>query len=262
MPGLGEQGTGPVQDGTPAPAAGNPAAVPELGLEALDGEGWLEPAELARNLDDLAAAKRWLGCYAEVWQLLQPALPPGAGRNLVVLDVATGGADLPHALAQRAARAGLAWQVLGLDRHPQVAAEARRRLVHEPRVGIVRGDGLALPLASGAVDVALCSLSLHHFAWPQARRLLAEMQRVARHGVLVTDFVRSRRAYWAAWAATRIVGARHRLTRRDGPLSIQRAYTPGEVWRLAMEAGLAQPVLLRRIPFRVTLLSPGPAFGR
>jgi len=235
-------------------------ARPEV-LEALDGTARLDPAALAQNLDDLARLKRWLHYDAELWQELWTTLGGEPWRTWTVLDVATGGADVPLALATRASEAGLALQVIAIDRLPQVAREAARRTSGLARVAIAQADALRLPLPADGVDVALCSFTLHHFPWEQARALLAELQRVARVGLIVGDLVRSGLGYWAAWLlAQGFVGEKHRFTRRDAPLSVRRAYSLRQVRQLAAEAGLAQPVVVRRFPFRVVLLAPGPAF--
>jgi hypothetical protein len=54
----------------------------------------------------------------------------------------------------------------------------------------------------------------------------------------VNDLRRSRVAYLLIWLITRF--SRNRLTRYDSPVSVERAFTPGELTALAREAGLGQ----------------------
>ena len=220
--------------------------------ESLD-DAWtarLDPGELAQNLTDLARIKRWLGLHRDLCRALRPG---GGRRELRVLDVATGGGDVPAQLIGCAGNeTDLRVQVVGVDLHPQVIREARRRQA-EPGVAFVRGDGLRLPMADRGVDAALCMLSLHHFAPEEARTLLQEMARVSREHIIVIDFVRSRRAYVAAWLLTHLLGPGHRLSRRDGPLSIRRAYTLAEMRRLAAAARLAGAQVRPRAPFLAVL---------
>jgi SAM-dependent methyltransferase len=229
------------------------------GPESLDGAGGLPPAQLAQNLDDLANIKRWLGFDAAVWRWLVAA-SRRSGRGLTVLDAATGGADVPLQMARRACRAGLDLWAIAIDLHPQVAGEARRRTRDQGRVAVARADALHLPLPDASVDLALCSYTLHHFGRPEATRLLAELQRVSRVGLVVADLTRSRPAYGVAWLLLRLWGPRHRLSQRDGPLSIRRAYTPCEMGQLAAEAGLPRPLVVRRIPFEAAILAPAEVF--
>ncbi len=223
--------------------------------ELLDRGATLDPGDLAQNLDDLATLKRWLGYGRELWQELSGLLRNSAAAGAVILDVATGGADVPATLAAQAQRESLHWRLAGLDRHPQVAEEAHRRLGPAHGVAILCADALRLPLPDGAVDVALCSFTLHHFHWEQARTLLTELWRVSRRGVIVGDLVHAPPAYWAAWALAHLWGPRHRLSRHDGLLSLQRAYTASQARQLAEEAGWEGAVVRRRSPLHFVLLA-------
>lgn len=229
------------------------------GRETLDTTGHLPPAQLSQNLDDLAAIKRWLRYDAALWRWLA-AVGRHAGPRLTVLDAATGGADVPALIARRAAGQGQQVRVLGIDLHPQVAAEARRRTKGLGQVAIARADALRLPLPDASVDVALCAYTLHHFDPPAARALLRELCRVARLGLVVTDLARSWPAFGLAWLLLHLWGPRHRFARRDGPLSVRRAYTRQEMRQLAAAAGLPRPRVVRRFPFEGAILAPAEAF--
>lgn len=229
-------------------------------VESLDSTGYLPPAHLAQNLDDLASIKRWLGYDAALWRWIAAA-GRRAGSRLTVLDAATGGADVPATIAGAATAAGVDLRILGVDLHPQVAGVARQRTQALGQVAIARADALHLPLPDGGVDIALCSYTLHHFNWQGAHRLLSELRRVASLGLIVADLTRSRLAFGLAWLLLHLWGPGHRISRRDGPLSIRRAYTLREMQQLAAEVGLPQPVVARRIPFQGVILAPGEAFG-
>jgi hypothetical protein len=79
------------------------------------------------------------------------------------------------------------------------------------------------------------------------------MGRVTRLGVIVTDLVRSRRAYISTAIATRLLRT-SRLTRNDAPVSVLRAYRPDEALRMAAEAGLLDPTISFHPWFRFALV--------
>src|SRR4029077_18085979 len=155
---------------------------------------------LADNLRDLRRINRWLGGVA----LPRSALRTLAASNegLTVLDVGTGGADIPMALIEDARSRGLTLRVVGLDSRPEVLAAAVRA---DPGVPTTRelelrlGDGLALPFDDGSFDVVHCSLVVHHLTPPEAVGLMREMRRVARLGVVVNDLDRQRLGWAGAW---------------------------------------------------------------
>ncbi len=110
-----------------------------------------------------------------------------------VLDVATGTAYIPSQISERIGDAG---RVFGVDITPAMLVRGAARLAAEgiaPRVRLVGGSGLALPLADGALDVALCGLGTHHIG---VSPLLSEMRRVLRPGgrLVVADVAAT--AFW------------------------------------------------------------------
>ncbi|MBX9582367.1 MAG: hypothetical protein K2X87_18855, partial [Gemmataceae bacterium] len=74
--------------------------------ERMDDPG-LDPAEHRRALAALARINRWSRSAAVIWRPIRD-FARSAGRPVRVLDVATGGGDVPKALAEKARRAGLA----------------------------------------------------------------------------------------------------------------------------------------------------------
>jgi 2-polyprenyl-3-methyl-5-hydroxy-6-metoxy-1,4-benzoquinol methylase len=161
--------------------------------------------------------------------------PLGPGNQVVgwtVLDVATGGGDIPRWLARQRAGPDL---LLAADRHPQMLALAREWSAGLP-IRFLRCDARRLPFRDRSVEVVLCSLMLHHLTETDAVTALRELARVTRRRLIVNDLRRSRLARSLIWLITRF--SRNRLTRFDSPVSVERAFTPEELAALAREAGL------------------------
>jgi ubiquinone/menaquinone biosynthesis C-methylase UbiE len=202
-------------------------------------------ARLTAALENLRQANRWLGGHAATMRVLVPFLRRQAGRRVRVLDLATGCGDFPEYLARWAAREGLDVEVVGLEANPVTVDYARaalqRRLspaVHA-RVRIVEGDALALAYDDDAFDVAVTSLFMHHLTDEEAVRLLANMERVGRHGLVVNDLHRHPLAYYGFALLARLLPVSP-MFRHDGPVSILRAFRRDELQALARQAGLSQ----------------------
>jgi ubiquinone/menaquinone biosynthesis C-methylase UbiE len=203
--------------------------------------------ELEGNLADIAFANRWLGGVAPMRREVRRT----AART--ILDVGSGSGDVPHALVRDGRRRGADVRVTCLDRSEQMLAIARRNTGADERLTFVRGEGVQLPFGDASFDVVTCSLALHHFEPSEAHALLREMRRVARITPIVADLTRSTAAFIATWLYAHVT-TRNRLTLNDAPLSVRRAYEPGEALALARDAGWRAPRVQREPFFRMTLL--------
>jgi 2-polyprenyl-3-methyl-5-hydroxy-6-metoxy-1,4-benzoquinol methylase len=230
------------------------------GRGRVDGEEWLERGrlsrpEVVRNLRDMEVVNRRLGGTRSVLAHMQPvfaSLRPG--DSATVLDVASGGGDLLRAVARVARARGVRLHAIGLDLHPEALRYARSRSRHYPELCWIRGTSDELPFPPRSFDLVVCSCFLHHLSPERATEFLREAAEISRGWVIAGDLVRSRSAYLAFCAVAPILGL-HPVTRHDGAVSIQRAYSPDEVAAFAAAAGLSG-WRLQRHPFaRMTLTS-------
>jgi SAM-dependent methyltransferase len=221
--------------------------------ELMDQPG-LDAREHARALDGLRRINLVSRTVAAFWPSLAKLArgrPLDVGP-LRVLDVATGGGDVPVALASRARRSGLAIEVDGCDVSPRAVAIARERAAGRGmRARFFTLDALAEPIPEG-YDVLLCSLFLHHLDEADASSLLRKMAAAAQRLVLVDDLARSPAGSCLAWLACHAL-SRSRTVRHDGPVSAAAAFTPAEALDLARRAGLPEATTRRRWPCRFLL---------
>src|ERR1700722_2409018 len=128
--------------------------------ELMDQPG-LECAQRIGALRGLARINWWSRSAGILWPALRE-LARQTSRTLRVLDLATGGGDVPLALARRAKRAGVSLQLEGCDVSLVAVEHANANARREG--GDVRffvHDVLNGPLLNG-YDVVMCSLFLHH----------------------------------------------------------------------------------------------------
>jgi SAM-dependent methyltransferase len=203
--------------------------------EHLDGN--LEPHALDGNLRDLARINAHLGGVAISARAIDAIVEPGA-HPVRLLDVGTGAADIPVALLRRGG-ADSPLEITAIDPRPEIVGWARAAHAGVPGLVLEVADGTALPYPDGAFDVAHASLVLHHLEPDVAGAMLGEMARVARLGVVVNDLDRTWHGWLGAWLLLHVV-TRNPYTRHDGPLSVRRAYRPGEVGALAHRHGLRE----------------------
>jgi 2-polyprenyl-3-methyl-5-hydroxy-6-metoxy-1,4-benzoquinol methylase len=218
--------------------------------EIMDGPE-MAGARHALALRGLERINAWSGSARILWTgLARLARENRAG--IQVLDVATGGGDVPIRLWHKARRAGISIQLHGIDRSPSAIEHARRRAVErEAEVRFAVGDALEGEW-SGRYDAVICSLFLHHLTDEQAVGLLQRMARAARRLVLVNDLERHARGLLLACGGARLL-SRSPVVHIDAVRSVRAAFTRAEVRALAQRAGLVGATVSRWWPCRYLL---------
>jgi ubiquinone/menaquinone biosynthesis C-methylase UbiE len=214
------------------------------------------PRELLEDdLRNLRIINRYLGNYRAVLGGLARLIDEHKLKQFSLLDVGTGSADIPALIASWARRHHLTARLIGLDPEPMTLRAAASQIRNYPEIALLRGDGRALPLASDSVDFVLSSQMLHHFSEYDIINLLRGWSRVARRAIIVGDLVRHPVAYHGIRLVTKAL-TRNIMTRTDGPLSVQRAFTLEE-WRDLFErAGIGSFQIFPKFPFRqITIFS-------
>lgn len=154
-------------------------------------------------------------------------------RPVRVLDVGTGGSDVPRALIAKARRRGIALEVVAIDPDERAVAYAQSL---PPMAGLtVRAAHTGDLIAEGQrFDVVTSNHVIHHLDGAGLGALLADSERLlAPSGIAVhRDLARSRLGYAAFAAGTALVHPfllRGSFIRPDGLTSIRRSHTVAEL---------------------------------
>ena len=199
---------------------------------------WMDVAEqatpeLEADLLNLESLNRRFGAHRLVLNYLGPVLE--RRQPLRVLDLGTGGGDIPRALVQRARKVGCPIMVTAVDRQQPTLQIAEKFSRGFSEIRYVPADFLNFT-AGSLYDVVLCNLVLHHLDESDAIRLLRRCRELTRGAALVTDLRRSRLAQAGIFAVTGLI-YRDAMTKHDARLSAERAFSFPELRKLAIAAG-------------------------
>ncbi|RZU65986.1 2-polyprenyl-3-methyl-5-hydroxy-6-metoxy-1,4-benzoquinol methylase [Microterricola gilva] len=245
--------------------------------ELMDGPG-ADPATLQRTYEQFglvnSAVSGWRANYR---RYIRPQL--STTRSTTLLDIGSGGGDLPLALAAWAASDGLRLQITAIDPDARAHdfASARR-----PVRGVTfrRAFSAELVGEGASFDIVMSNHMLHHLSAAELGGLLWDSERLVRGPgpdeadeargwsrggsrpkiprVLHGDITRGRLAY-AGFALGTLPFARSLLKgsyiRKDGLTSIRRSFRPVEL-EGALPAGWA---VWPQSAFRYLLVYPGGA---
>lgn len=226
---------------------------PGLAQRVLEGELMDDPSlateEHHKALRGLASLNRWSDSAGLVWRPLRQAVRLQVGQPLRVLDVATGGGDVPIRLHQLATKAGMDIRIDACDISERAIDYARQ----QARIADVPIHFFPLDILSSEIprqyDVVVSSLFIHHLQTDDVKIVLARMRRAARQAVIVNDLIRSWRGYWLTVFWTRLTFAT-KVVRYDGPRSVRAAFTMAEMQQMFAAAGMAKVDIRRVFPHR------------
>ena len=219
----------------------------ELTPEVMDDAN-IDPQVHRRALLGLSRLNRLSQASVSVARVIQELLAARGlpAYNASLLDLACGGGDLllgvrrilgpvPASSSRKQATTNIAVDISSTALEVLRERAERQKLdVHRVRVDVLAAR---LPVGDAGVEVCMCSLFLHHLTRADTLRVLREMARVARSGVVISDLARTRTGLLLAWCASRLV-TRSRVVHVDSLKSVRAAWTRNELLELAREAGL------------------------
>ena len=186
-----------------------------------------DPGKLERTYAQFgvvnAVVSGWRRTYTS---LLRPAFSPD--RTNTLLDIGSGGGDVPRVLACWARLDGFPLDVTAIDPDERAHAFATSR---PPLPGLSFRRALSSELvAEGAVfDAVVSNHVLHHLDRGEFTGLLDDSGRLARSVAVHSDIARHPLAYALFSAGTLPLPGSY--IRQDGLTSIRRSYTPDELRR-------------------------------
>ncbi|MEM6647244.1 MAG: methyltransferase domain-containing protein [Bacteroidota bacterium] len=206
-------------------------------------------------LDNIKASNRWLGACQSITRPLARWHRHTQRDSVSVLDIGTGRADLPADLVRWGQQHGLKVEVTAIDNNDVTIDYAAGQLDQElptdlrSQIHLAVVDALHLPYDDDAFDIVLAAQFLHHFEDDTIVGLLADMQRIAADGILVSDLHRHRLAYAGIWTIGHVLPVSP-MFRMDGPISVRKGFKRADMEHYAEAAHLPNATIRWQWAFR------------
>ena len=183
-----------------------------------------------RRLERTYAQFRLINAVVSGWRrnyekYLLPIFRESGGGTL--LDIGSGGGDVPRSIARWARRDGLALEITAVDPDPRAHAFASA-LPPLPGLAFRRAFSSELVAEGRTYDVVISNHMLHHLTPAELHALLSDSERLARRMCLHSDIERSRWAY-ALFSIGTLPFFPGSFIRADGLTSIRRSFTAAEL---------------------------------
>jgi 2-polyprenyl-3-methyl-5-hydroxy-6-metoxy-1,4-benzoquinol methylase len=165
-------------------------------------------------------------------------------KTYSILDIGTGGCDLPIWLARRCKRLGLSVNITAMDKDRRIAEYARGRCRAVPNITVVCDDAFHLE-SHPVYDYIFASNVLHHLRETGLPGFLRLVHEHTGRRFLLKDLYRSRPAFlgFSLFAA---VFLRTGFHFNDGRISIRRGFKAPDLERIIRLTGLNGAIKARR----------------
>ncbi|MBJ2122221.1 methyltransferase domain-containing protein [Arthrobacter sp. MSA 4-2] len=184
-----------------------------------------DPLTLERTYSQFGLVNAVVAGWRHTYRtLVRPQLSPN--RENTLLDIGSGGGDVPRALARWARRDGLALTITAIDPDGRAHAYATSR-PGVPGLSFRRALSSELVAEGRRFTVVTSNHVLHHLDPGALAGLLDDSGRLAERLAVHSDIARSRIGYGLFSVGT--LPLRGSYIRRDGLTSIRRSYTPAEL---------------------------------
>ncbi len=189
----------------------------------------LEGEQLTDALDKIARINQLLGGNTLTLNGVKKLISKiPDGQLITIVDLGCGNGDMLRTLANYAARNQLNFKLIGIDANPFTVNYAINSSVKYPNIEYLTADIFETNFENINFDIALCTLTLHHFKDNDIIRIIENLERNAKLGIVVNDLHRSKIAY-RLFQLIAVIFKLNEMSKKDGLTSILRGFKKEEL---------------------------------
>lgn len=197
----------------------------------------LEGEVLRDALDKIAKINQLLGGNKLTLQgVLQLLTKINSDKVITIVDVGCGNGDMLRTLAEYADENELNFKLIGIDANSFTINHAKSLSKHFPNISYLCEDIFDDNFNKLQYDIALCTLTLHHFKDDEICELLSRFYKNATIGIVINDLQRSAVAY-RLFQVLCFVFRLNDMSREDGLTSILRGFKKEELKQYSTKLG-------------------------
>ncbi len=199
-------------------------------------------------LRDLAKCNRWFRGYTPTLAWLESLGLHRFESPVRIVDMGCGYGDTLRRIEAWALEHFIQTSLVGCDLSPDIIAIATEATPEPRAIQWVATDVFRYH-SSEPIDIVVSALFTHHLTEPHIVRFIQWMEENARVGWFINDLSRAPIPYHLFKAFSKLANL-HPFVQHDGPVSIARAFVPGDWRRMCTAAGL------REIDFALHAFTP------
>ena len=184
---------------------------------------------LREALDKIAKINQFLGGNKLTLRGVQKLLKTiPKNQEVTIADIGCGNGDMIRKLADFGAVNDLNLKLIGIDANDFTVNYAQKLSILYPNIRYVKLDIFDPKFKNLKYDIALCTLTLHHFKDIEIEKLLHVFYNNSKIGIVVNDLHRSMVSY-RLFQAVCLLFKLNNMSKQDGLVSILRGFKKQEL---------------------------------
>ncbi|MGE8292162.1 MAG: methyltransferase domain-containing protein [Sphingobacterium sp.] len=210
----------------------------------------LEGDKLRITLDEISKINRFLGGNKITLNGVRTLfLKADTTKTLTIVDIGCGNGEMLRMLSDYGYSNNIDLKIVGIDANPFTVNYAQVLSKDYPNISYLCGDVFDKNFEMAKFDIALCTLTLHHFDTDQIIELINILVKISNLGIVINDLQRSKIAY-RLFQTICVVFKLNNMTKKDGLISILRGFKKNELEEFCKQLHLKNYMVQWKWAFR------------
>ena len=193
---------------------------------------------LVTALNDIAQINQLLGGNSVTLDGVQHLIKDlPKDQTITIMDFGCGSGDMLRMLSKFGAENNLKFQLIGIDANEATIRHAEKCSTDFENITYLAEDIFLYDFSKYKIDIALITLTLHHFKDDEILKIMRVILNLVRKGIVVNDLQRSKLAY-RLFQMIIFIFRLEKMTANDGLISILRGFKKEDLQNYSKDLGL------------------------
>ncbi len=205
---------------------------------------------LVTALDDIARINQLLGGNSVTLDGVQHLIKDlPKDQTITIMDFGCGSGDMLRMLSKFGKENNLKFQLIGIDANEATIRHAEKCSTDFENITYIAEDIFLYDFSKSNIDIALITLTLHHFKDDEILKILRVILNLVQKGIVMNDLQRSKLAY-RLFQIIIFIFRLEKMTANDGLISILRGFKKEDLVKYSKELGLKKYSIKWKWAFR------------
>ncbi|QBO56885.1 methyltransferase domain-containing protein [Chryseobacterium salivictor] len=205
---------------------------------------------LVTALDDIARINQLLGGNSITLNGVKNLIKNfPKDQTITIMDFGCGSGDMLRMLSKFGTKNNIKFKLIGIDANEATIRHAEKCSTEFENISYLAEDIFLYDFAKYKIDIALITLTLHHFKDDEILKILRVILNLVKKGIVVNDLQRSKLAY-RLFQMIIFIFRLEKMTANDGLISILRGFKREDLEKFSKKLALKKYSIQWKWAFR------------